>query len=110
MENISNGAFIVLYIIGFLLIVITVTAIIFLPVTKEIKRREAKANNNTVNFLGQSMGHTRVKCPIETCLSQSNGYCTDREIDLCMLVQNNYDEYGMYCKKYIYDSVVDAKV
>lgn len=69
-----------------------------------------RINSDTVNLQGHKIGHTRVKCPVETCLSCSNGYCTDKEIDLCMVVKNNYNEYGLYCKRYVYDSVVDAKV
>lgn len=72
--------------------------------------RKACTNTDTVDLQGYKIGHTRVKCPVETCLSWRNGYCTDKEVDLCMQMKNNYDQYGMYCKKYVYGSVVDARL
>jgi hypothetical protein len=68
-----------------------------------------KKNDNFVSLQGLKIGKQLVKCPIELCRHRREGYCTNSNVDLCMLVKNNYDEYGMYCKCFESVSVVDGR-
>jgi hypothetical protein len=76
---------------------------------KDNRRLKAKKHNNTVNLQGVKVGRQKVKCPVELCDYRVGEYCTNKEIDLCMLVKNNYDEYGLYCRGFKSESVVDVK-
>lgn len=80
----------------------TALAILFIVIaigiySKKHKER-LKKNNKIINLQGLKIRVQRVKCPVELCDYKAGEYCKNSQVDLCMLVKNNYDEYGLYCK------------
>lgn len=99
--------------IWFALIILAV--IVFFGIYASVKdnrrnrrRLKAKQNNETVSLSGKKVGHTSVKCPVELCEHAKDGYCTNSQVDLCMLVKNEYDEYGLYCSGFKCRCTIDG--
>ena len=95
--------------IWFSLALIAVIVACELITNRKARRLKAKQNNKPVDLQGVKVGRQKVRCPVELCDYREGEYCTNQEIDLCMLVKNNYDQYGLYCRCFKSDSVVDAK-
>ena len=88
-------------------------AVVLIEKIRELRKaHKAKLkaeSSKPVDFQGMKIEKQKVKCPVELCEHREGEYCTNDKVDLCMLVKNNYDEYGLYCKCFKGDSVVDMR-